>query len=445
MNLPDAPDPFLLKIIALLIALALTTAAADFTPDPTFNPPFSQDTTIHTVLPLKNGATLVGGNFSTSAGENLLLLNNSGLPDRAFSAAVQGTVLAAAQDSASRLVIGGAFNAVNGAPMANLARLLPTGELDPTFTPPQANGRIRDVEILPDDALLLAGDFTRVGPATAPYIARLTSNGSYDPNFQIPLQLSFAIEAGACRLALQSDGKILVGGVFDAESTPAQFLRLNADGTLDATFSNNHGPIIYLEDIQTAPDGAIYICGTATYTGGGFLRKLSANGAVDPSFSEVAADGCIKTISFDQYDGILFGGDFSLVNGESRSNLARLLENGALEPDFDFPTDGPVESVRITASSVYIGGYFSTIGELSVNSIARLNAPGFQSTGTVSRTTFKSYLAGTAGKTYLVETSTNLVDWFTFGTATATANGIEVVDGELTQNARRFFRARLLQ
>lgn len=441
MNLPDDENPHLLKIIGLLIALALTTTAQ--TPDESFTSSLPPDATVHTLIPLQNGGAIVGGYFQTPSAQSLLKLESSGQVSTGFSVSVNGTVLAAARDTAGGVVIAGGFGMVNGVAASSLARVTAGGQLDTTFAPGAVNGRIRAIEILDDGRLLVAGDFTRVGATPTPYLACLAPDGSLDSSFQTALQPSFAIEAGACALAVQPDGKILVGGTFEAGGSHRTLLRLNDDGSLDTTFSSQNGPILYLEQIVVEGNGGIWICGTATSQGSGFLRKLHADGTPDSTFAEVTADGPVNTFATTIGDSLLIGGDFTAVNGEHHSNLARVTAAGEVD-GFALSTDGPVELLARTSSGIFVAGHFSTIGDLSTTSIARLvdGGPQFQTSGTSSAGVFNSYLAGIAGKTYVVEASADLVNWSTFSTNTATNSGIEVVDNGVKTTARRFFRAR---
>ena len=99
------------------------------------------------------------------------------------------------------------------------------------------------------------------GPARA---ASLSAPGEVDPSFD-PAAITTQFGATFVNaVAVQPDGKILVGGFFDAVSgTDRQGLaRLNADGSLDATFIP---PLVApgVKAIALQPDGKILV-------GGGF-------------------------------------------------------------------------------------------------------------------------------------------------------------------------------
>ncbi|HEX7334109.1 MAG TPA: hypothetical protein VF290_21565 [Pyrinomonadaceae bacterium] len=151
------------------------------------------------------------------------------------------------------------------------------------------------------------------------------------------LDTTFNPDAGitaAWTVATQSDGKVLVGCSFDAQSpaTHGRVCRLNTDGTLDTTFFNN--------------------------TGSG-------------------TDGKINTIAV-QFDGkILFGGTFSVVNGVSRPGLARLNGDGTLDSTFQPVVGGPVNAIVVQPNGkIVIGGLFSHVNNQFLKGVARLKYDG---------------------------------------------------------------------
>jgi len=78
---------------------------------------------------------------------------------------------------------------------------------------PNANGSVHVVVIQPDGKILIGGDFTQLAPnGSVPvvrnHIARLNPDGTLDTSFNP--DADHEVEA----IALQADGKILVGGGF---------------------------------------------------------------------------------------------------------------------------------------------------------------------------------------------------------------------------------------
>ena len=88
-----------------------------------------------------------------------------------------------------KILIGGIFNKVNGVTRSNLARLNIDGSLDTTFDPIAGGSAISGyvavyaLALQPDGRILVGGEFTTVGGREQPNIARLQTNGVVDTNF----------------------------------------------------------------------------------------------------------------------------------------------------------------------------------------------------------------------------------------------------------------------
>jgi uncharacterized delta-60 repeat protein len=89
-------------------------------------------------------------------------------------------------------------------------------------------------------------------------------------------------------VALQSDGKILVGG--QTGDSVASVIRLNTNGTLDTSFGT--AGVVQLKfrvvdnfvtGLAVQPDGKIVVSGTGI-PGGGALDRLNSDGSLDSSF-----------------------------------------------------------------------------------------------------------------------------------------------------------------
>src|SRR5690606_28191869 len=96
-------------------------------------------------------------------------------------------------------------------------------------------------------------------------------------------------------LALQSDGKIIVGGRFTSYNGTARgrVARLNTDGSLDTTFAAvGVGADAQVEAVLVQPDGQILVAGNFNNYNGTARQKvvrLNTDGSVDPSFAQVGA------------------------------------------------------------------------------------------------------------------------------------------------------------
>ena len=98
-------------------------------------------------------------------------------------------------------------------------------------------GTVNDILVQTDGKVLVGGNFRLVGNNIRYGLFRLNADGSFDASFQPPAFYNASGLGGTINtMALQPDGKILVGGNFQgANSIPKQALmRLNADGSMDA-------------------------------------------------------------------------------------------------------------------------------------------------------------------------------------------------------------------
>jgi len=129
-------------------------------------------------------------------------------------------------------------------------------------------------------------------------------------------------------VAVQDDGKILIGGDFTAVGGVARnkVARLNADGTLDDTFAPDVNNYVYSFGVQD--DGKILIGGVFDTVGGetrNYLARLNADGTLDDTFAAPNVNDYIYSVVVQDDGKILIGGIFDTVGGETRNYLARLL------------------------------------------------------------------------------------------------------------------------
>ena len=139
-------------------------------------------------------------------------------------------------------------------------------------------------------------------------------------------------------VVVQSDGKVLIGGNFTAITpeggvpvTRNYIARLNPDGTLDTAFNPNAsgGLPTVVGSIALQADGKILVGGEFTSIGGQMRNRIArldaTTGAAD-SFNP-NANGRLHAIAVQADGKILAGGDFQGANsigGAARNWIARL-------------------------------------------------------------------------------------------------------------------------
>ena len=305
---------------------------------------------------------------------------------------IRGPVYALAQQPDGRIVVGGAFTSINGVECGQIARLNTDGSVDPSFdTGTGFDEYVTSLALQPDGRLLVLGYYALFDGQAVPDLVRLNSDGSLDPTFDVgsgPSDLGQVV-------ALQPDGKVLVGGQFHTFSGSASpfIVRLNADGSLDPTFDANpdYPSFSTVFDIALQPDGKILAVGSFD-TFDGLSRKdivrLNSDGSVDATFDPgTSTDGDLGTgysarihASLVQPDGrILIGGNYTSFDGTARNGIARLNADGTLDTSFNpgTGTDSPVRALGLrTDGTVVIGGGFTTVNGTAKSGIARLLGTG---------------------------------------------------------------------
>ena len=237
---------------------------------------------------------------------------------------------------------------------------------------PDCEFLVESVAMQPDGKILIGGPFVGVGGVTRNGIARLHPDGSVDAAFDPNI-------SGFARIAIQSDGKILVGGGFTSVGgvTRNNIARLNTDGTLDTSFNPNANGRVRSLEIQ--PDGKILVSGEFSSIGGvprDRVARLNADGSLDMSFNPNIND---RVITFAvQTDGrILMAGAFTSVNGVPRNRVARLNADGSMDSTFDPNANEEIVSIKIQADGkILMVGAFTGVGGVTRNRIARLNTDG---------------------------------------------------------------------
>jgi uncharacterized delta-60 repeat protein len=138
----------------------------------------------------------------------------------------------------------------------------------------------------PDGKLLVAGQFNQFGPASAGNLVRLNIDGTLDASFKPGTGTNGQIQA----LAVQPDGKILVAGHFSQfnGSAAGRIVRLNTNGTRDNSFNPGTGAQNSIHAIVLQPDGKVIVAGQFNQFAGsaaGRIVRLNPNGTRDSGFN----------------------------------------------------------------------------------------------------------------------------------------------------------------
>lgn len=96
--------------------------------------------------------------------------------------------------------------------------------------------------------------------------------------------------------------------------------------------------------------------------------------------THVVTNGTIHVMARQPDGGVIVGGEFDSINGMERRNLARILPDGQLDPEWNPGTDGAVRSLAVDSDgSVFVAGSVNRVGGLP-RRLAKIAGSG---TGTV--------------------------------------------------------------
>jgi uncharacterized delta-60 repeat protein len=285
--------------------------------------------------------------------------------------------------SDGKILVGGFFTTYSGASQNNLIRLNSDGSKDETFNIGSGfDSYVYSIAIQSDGKIIVGGLFTTYSGASQNYLIRLNSDGSKDSTFDIGSGFDNAIFS----TIIQSDGKVLVGGGFATFTGSSQnrVIRLNSDGSKDSTFDIGSGFNASVFTIEIQSDGKILAGGNfTTFTGSSQNRaiRLNSNGSKDSTFNiGTGFNSTVENISIQSDGKILAGGNFTTFTGSSQNRAIRLNSNGSKDSTFDIGSGfsgGRVQSTSIQSDGkILVGGNFTTYSGASQNYLIRLNSDG---------------------------------------------------------------------
>lgn len=317
----------------------------------------------------------------------------SGDLDTSFNpaTATNGLILATAVQPDGKVIIGGSFTSYAGVARNRVARLNTDGSLDTTFNPGSgANDQVNAIALQPDGKVIIGGFFTVVSTTITRRVARLNPNGSVDTSFNpaVGFDQTNGADNTVTEIQLLPDGKVMIAGAFNVYRTVTRnrVARLLADGTLDTTFDPGAGPNETVSAMTLAGAGKVLIGGTFTTVAGPNRRgiaRLNANGSLDATFNPGTgvASGGVSAIRLRADGKILAAGSFAFFNSQSARNIVRLNSDGSRDSTFGtaaLPIAASVRSLVLQQS-----GRVVVAGEIAQSSsappeglFARLNDDG---------------------------------------------------------------------
>ncbi len=409
-----------------------------------------------------DGKILIHGTFSTktfngqSISGRLLRLNSDGTLDHAFNnnlgGGFSGTLFDVQVQSDGKILAATISTTFNGNPIGRgLLRLNSDGTLDTAFNSNLGSGIggtgftiARSISLQSDGKILVGAACDSLNGVAVPFgLFRLNSDGTLDTEFNSNLGIGLTFYSSSDgslnrgivnRTIVQSDGNIIVLGIFDMLDSGGGFTglysicRLDSNGLPDHAFNNNLGggfsngihssgrPIQgTMAHGAVQSDGKILVSGSyekfANQSAPINLLRLNSNGTLDTTFNGNLGSGFAgSTVSNPTIhsDGkILIAGNFSSFNGNSSvpDGLLRLNSDGTLDHAFNnnlgggFSSGGSVNTqikVESDGKILVIGNFTSLNGNLSIpDGLLKLNSDGTLEsytsvTNTISGVTFNA-------------------------------------------------------
>lgn len=314
--------------------------------------------------------------------------SNSGIDSSRFNGIVSAIVV----QHDGKIIVGGNFSTYNKLPSRGIARLNPDGSLDKSFiTGSGFNSEVQALVLQPDGKVIAGGKFSNYNGSanSCNRIVRLNIDGSIDNSFAISIGFSGDVMA----LALQRDGKVVVGGMLSKFNSIAcdGLVRLNANGSLDKNFVYVKGISGYVYSICLLPGGKIMAGGyfghfdrTVCY---GIVR-LNNDGSLDNSFvvNKGFYTGGVYALAVQSNGKVVAGGNFKSYNGIPCHYIIRLNIDGSMDNSFT-PPGNPLKEYSgygIFALAIQPDGKIIASGRFDYynttlrQSIVRLNTDGSQ-------------------------------------------------------------------
>ncbi|MGH7938367.1 MAG: putative Ig domain-containing protein, partial [Bryobacteraceae bacterium] len=307
----------------------------DGTLDQSFDP--GTNGTVFALVVQPNGKILVGGSFTTLEDDftgatlrnNIGRLNADGTVEAGFAPNANDFVQTLVRQSNGKIIIGGGFSMVQNTARASIARLNTNGTLDASFDP-GTDGSVLALAVQDDGKILVGGSFTTLGGGGSiarSNIGRLNADGTIDAGFV------FGANGTVLAVLEQTSGKVVVGGNFTtlgvgAGTVARNFIgRFNLDASVDASF--NPGTDGEVDSLALQANGKILVGGSFANMGGGIgnvarsdIGRLSANGTLDTTFNP-GANGTVQVLLEETPGEILVGGAFSTLGGGGSGSATR--------------------------------------------------------------------------------------------------------------------------
>lgn len=352
---------FMKKLIVFFVFLFTTSTLISQTLQPNW---WAADQTVNTIV--KDGNTVyIGGNFNVVGP-----VAPFGVPiDPATGKTVanfpkpNSEITAAVSDGSGGWIIAGQFNIVGGVNRSYLAHINSSGQVTNRFQnliTPSYTGTI--VTALVSDGnggLYIGGNFTTSSPFRRNIL-------HLDANDQISNQFNNAnLDGGVTDIKVDGNQVYVIGNFYQAGPDVRNVATLSkTNGALIAGFPQTNGTV---RAVVPDGNGGWFVGGQFQVIGGisrQNLAHVNASNQVTSLFENLEFNGVgIYALEPDGAGGIYVGGNFNAFNSKNRFGLAHFDGSGNLTNIFENSTiTGDVNSIKNLSGVLYAGGNFTEVG-----------------------------------------------------------------------------------
>lgn len=419
-----------IKILIVVLFIAKYPLAFSQNVDQEFKPVIKGFPYVNAIYLYPGGEAILGGNiFSVdkSPSASVLKLKSDGSLDTTFQTSIYavtpGRIKAITVDNQEKILVGASQLKIDGTNY--IVRLNPDGSIDDTFSNEGKLESIKKIQTLSDDKYLVSSG-TLVASAG---LNRLNSDGSIDETFNA-YEEPYGRYTGAFKVL--EDGKYLCAIHYtsiDFGVSIAKLVRLNTDGSLDDTFEagdcdDGLGSESYIYDVELQSDGKIIVAGVFNYYNGqgvSNIIRLNSDGSMDTDFISPNPIGDVINIG-QNIDLEILENDKIVIAGGSLGaaisyKVARLNKDGSTDDSFDIASFNITEAEynpiigKDTSETIYVAGNHTDYEGTKCYGIAALDT-----TGSI----IKSYMPLFGGKPIL-------------NSVYQQADGKIIIGGEFTQ------------
>lgn len=227
---------------------------------------------------------IIGGSFTSSVKNYFCRFDADGFPDTSFWPLNSGfdyPVYSFAFQNDGKILVGGDFLTYEAQTQKGIVRMNSTdARTDTSFI--TGNGFptiVHSLLIQNDNKIIASGEFSIYNNMSFGHIVRLNIDGSVDSNFN---SSGIGFNGIVYDTKLQSDGKIVAVGLFSNYNgiSQANITRLNNNGTIDTSFNIGSGFNTEAYKLAIQSDGKILVGGTfTTYKGTNAFRLVRIHGS----------------------------------------------------------------------------------------------------------------------------------------------------------------------